>query len=37
MRTVEAERITNETEIRLKLSVDGQGAGETWKWTIIIR
>lgn len=26
MRTVEAERITNETEIRLKLSVDGQGA-----------
>ena len=26
MRTVEAERITNETDIRLKLSVDGQGA-----------
>ena len=26
MRTVETERITNETEIRLKLSVDGQGA-----------
>jgi imidazoleglycerol-phosphate dehydratase len=26
MRTVEAERIANETEIRLKLSVDGQGA-----------
>ena len=26
MRTVEEERITNETDIRLKLSVDGQGA-----------
>lgn len=26
MRTVEAERTTNETDIRLKLSVDGQGA-----------